>query len=167
MSKATFITEIATIRTAVDTLVAAFPVTKTEIDAAGDDSSCNQKVTGSIGSEGADDSVAPAPTLSGVKVRNSPSSGFRMRGCPVRWRYRSSYPFSRETSWRVAPLKTMGTWFASDEEKTTGMNALLFASASYSSCVITAPSHLTPLPVPVGSLPRKRLWYVAVHTTRT
>ena len=50
MSKATFITEIATIRTAVDVLVAAFPVTKTEIDAAGDDSSCNQKVPGSIGS---------------------------------------------------------------------------------------------------------------------
>ena len=50
MSKATFITEIATIRTAVDVLVAALPVTKTEIEAAGDDPSCLNKLTGSSGS---------------------------------------------------------------------------------------------------------------------
>ncbi len=50
MSKATFITQIAAIRTEVDTLTAAFAVTKTELDAAGDDTSCNSKLTGSSGS---------------------------------------------------------------------------------------------------------------------
>ena len=50
MSKAVFVTEIANIRASLNTLLAAFPTTKTEIASAGDDAHCNRKVTGSPGS---------------------------------------------------------------------------------------------------------------------
>lgn len=43
MSKVSFIADIASIRTLVDDINTDFAVTKTEIDAAGDDSSCNNK----------------------------------------------------------------------------------------------------------------------------
>ncbi len=50
MSKNTFITQLGAIRDSLDILLAAFPVTKTEINAAGDDAHCNRKTTGSPGS---------------------------------------------------------------------------------------------------------------------
>ena len=50
MSKSTFVTQIAAIRTELDTLLAAFPTTKTEINSAGDDAHCNNRVSGSPGS---------------------------------------------------------------------------------------------------------------------